>query len=77
MPYTIYRMEVNTIMKIISKIADSYGLYSLHKKYSEEDQFNYVKEEISLLNSDFSKFYKKPALPKIQYEKDKIEENYE
>jgi len=64
-------------MKIISKIADSYGLYSLHKKYSEKDQFNYVEEDVSLLNSDFSKFYKKPILPKLYYEKDKIEKNYE
>ena len=64
-------------MKIISNIADSYGLYTLHKKYSKKDQFNYVEEDVSTLNSDFSKFYKKPTLPKIYYEKDKIEKNYE
>jgi len=64
-------------MKIISKIADSYGLYSLHKKYSEKDQFNYLEEDVSLLNSDVSKFYEKPTLPKLNYEKYKIEKNYE
>ncbi|MBZ9609873.1 alpha/beta hydrolase [Clostridium estertheticum] len=64
-------------MKIISNIADSYGLYSLHKKYSEKDQFNYVEEEVITFNSDFSKFYKKPTIPKIYYEKDKIEKDYE
>ncbi|MBU3093537.1 alpha/beta hydrolase [Clostridium sp. CF011] len=64
-------------MKIISNIADSYGLYSLHKKYSEKDQFNYVEEEVITFNSDFSKFYKKPTIPKLYYEKDKIEKDYE
>jgi len=64
-------------MKIISKIADSCGLYTLHKKYSKKDQFNYVEEDVFTLNSDFSKFYKKPTLPKIHYEKEKIENNYE
>jgi len=64
-------------MKIISNIADSYGLYSLHKKYSKDDQFNYVEEDVSLLNSDFEEFYKKPDLPKIHYKKDKHEKNYE
>lgn len=63
--------------KMISNIADAYGLYSLHKKYSKNDQFNYVEEEVSALNSDFTKFYKKPAIPKIYYEKDKIEKSYE
>ena len=70
-------MEVNNIMKIISKIADTYGLYTMHKKYSEKDQFNYVEGEVSKLNSDFSKFYKAPTLPKIHFEKDKFEKNYE
>jgi len=64
-------------MKIISDIADSYGLYTLHKKYSKEDQFNYVEEDVTKSNSDFLKFYKKPTLPKIHYEKVKIEKNYE
>lgn len=64
-------------MKIISNIADSYGLYNLHKKYSEEDQFNYVEEDVSTLISDFSKFYKKPNLPRIYYEKFNVEKNYE
>ena len=43
--------------KIISNIADTYELYSLHKKYSKNDQFNYTEEKVSALNSDFSKFY--------------------
>ena len=64
-------------MKIISDIADSYGLYTLHKKYSKEDQFNYVEEDVFTLNSDFSEFYKKPTLPKVNYEKDKIDNSYE
>jgi hypothetical protein len=64
-------------MKIISDIADSYGLYTLHKKYSKKDQFNYVEEDVTTLSSDFSKFYKKPTLIKIHYEKDKIEKSYE
>ena len=63
--------------KIIANIADSYGLYSLHKKYSENDQFNYDEEEVITLNSDLSKFYSKPTIPKIHYEKEKIEKNYE
>ena len=63
--------------KILSNIADSYGLYSLHKKYSKNDQFNYMEEEVSELNSDFSKFYNKPVLPKVYYQKDKIENDYE
>jgi len=63
--------------KIISNIADSYGLYNLHKKYSKNDQFNYVEKEVVTLNSDFSKFYNKPALPKIYYEEEKIEKSYE
>lgn len=61
---------------IISNIADSYGLYTLHKKYSKEDQFNYVEKEVFTLNNDFLNFYKKPILPKIDYEKYKIENNY-
>ena len=64
-------------MKIISDIADSYGLYTLHKKYSKKDLFNYVEEDVTTLNSDFSKFYKKPTLPEVYYEKNKIEKSYE
>ena len=74
---TFLHQEVNIIMKIISNIADSYGLYNLHKKYSEKDQFNYAEEEVSKLISDFSIFYKKPDLPEIYYEKDKVEKSYE
>ena len=64
-------------MKIISNIADSYGLYTLHKKYSKKNQFNYVEEDVSTLNSEFSEFYKGPSIPKIFYEKDKIQKGYE
>jgi len=64
-------------MKIIADIADSYGLYTLHKKYSKKDQFNYLEEDVTTLNSDLLEFYKNPILPKIHYEKDKIENNYE
>lgn len=64
-------------MKIISDIADSYGLYALHKKYSKKDQFNYEEEDAFTLNSDFSEFYKKPTLPNIHNEKEKIEKNYQ
>ena len=65
------------MMKIVSEIADIYGLHDLHKKYSKKDQFNYVDKEVTELNSDFLKFYNKPALPKIYSEKDKIEKSYE
>ena len=58
------------MMKIVSEIADIYGLHDLHKKYSKKDQFNYVDKEVTELNSDFLKFYNKPALPKIYSEKD-------
>ena len=63
--------------KIISNAADKYGLYSLHKKYSKSDQFSFVEDEVSALNSGFSKFYKKPILPKIHYEKEIIEKSFE
>ncbi|MBF8982616.1 alpha/beta hydrolase [Lutibacter sp. B2] len=63
--------------KVISNIADSYGLHSLHREYSENDQFKYVEEEVTKLNSDFLKFYNKPILPKIYFEKDKMENSYE
>jgi hypothetical protein len=63
--------------KIISNLADSYGLYSLHRIYSKNDQFKYVEEEASELNSDFFRFYNKPTLPKIHFQKDIIENGYE
>lgn len=58
--------------KIISSIADSYGLHSLHKMYSKDDQFNYMEKEIRQLNCGFLEFYNKPSLPKIYYEKGKM-----
>lgn len=63
--------------KVISNIADSYGLHSLHREYSKKDHFKYVEEEVSKLNSDFWKFYDKPNLPEVYLEKDKIENSYE
>lgn len=63
--------------KIISSIGDSYGLYSLHKKYSMNNQFNYLEEEVSVLNSDFSKFYNKPFLPQVYFDNKKLEMGYE
>jgi hypothetical protein len=63
--------------KIISSIADGYGLYRLHRMYSKNDQFKYMEEEVHALNSDFSKFYKKPALTIISYAKGKNAESYE
>lgn len=65
------------MIKILSNIADNYALNNFHKKYSKKDQFNYDEEEVNKLNSNFSKFYKKPKLPNIHYEKDTTENNYE
>lgn len=58
----------DSLKRIISNIADSYGLYDLHKKFSKEDLFRYVKEEVAALNADFAEFYTKPALPVVSYE---------
>lgn len=63
--------------KVISNIADNYGLHSLHREYSKNDQFKYVEEEVSKLNSDFFEFYDKPLLPEIYFDKYKFENNYE
>ena len=63
--------------RIISNIADSYGLYDLHKKFSKEDLFRYVEEEVTALNSDFEEFYTKPALPVVKYENVITEKRYE
>jgi len=63
------------LKKIIAKIADSYGLYDLHKKYSKNDQFSYLEKEVSALNSDLN-FYAKPFLPEIDFEEKSQEENY-
>lgn len=61
---------------IISKVADGYGLYSLHKEYSKVDQFCYNQDEVSTLNSDYKKFYTKPFLPEVYFEESKIEKGY-
>lgn len=70
-------MGCDVLRKIISDISDRYGLYSLHKEYSEKDQFKYLEEEVYALNSDFWGFYNKPSLPKVHFEKHRLENNYE
>ena len=62
--------------RIIANIADSYGLHDLHKKYSNNDQFSYVEEEVSEFNSDYLKFYEKPLLPQIYFEEKSQEKGY-
>ncbi len=58
--------------KIISSIADSYGLYDLHKKYSKVNQFYYDKNEVYKLIGDYEKFYFKPDLPEVKLENGKL-----
>ncbi|MDP4147251.1 MAG: alpha/beta hydrolase [Bacillota bacterium] len=58
---------------IIAKIADSYGLNSLHKEYSKSDQFYFDEDEVFKLNSDYNKFYAKPSLPVIHFQGSKLE----
>lgn len=58
--------------KIISSIADSYGLYDLNKKYSKNNQFYYDENEAYKLIGDYEKFYFKPDLPKIKLENGKL-----
>lgn len=54
--------------KIISSIADSYGLHNLNKTYSKINQFYYDEKEVAKLIGDYQKFYLKPDLPKIKLE---------
>lgn len=63
--------------KIISNIADSYGLRSIHKEYSKEDQFSFVEDEVYKLNDDYFEFYKNPIKPKIYFKSDNLGEVYE
>lgn len=58
--------------KIISSIADSYGLYDLNKKYSKINQFYYDENESYKLIGDYEKFYFKPNLPKVKLEDGKL-----
>ena len=58
--------------KIISYIADSYGLYDLHKKHSKSNQFYYDENEVIKLTEDYQKFYFEPILPEIQFENNKL-----
>lgn len=60
--------------KVIAAMADNYGLYDLHRKYSTIDQFYYDEDEVIQLNQDYSKFYFRPMLPELQFE-DKIKQN--
>lgn len=62
--------------RIIANIADSYGLFGLHKEYSKNDQFDYKEAEVSELNSDYLKFYAKPFLPQIHFEEESQEKDY-
>lgn len=61
-----------TLKKIISSIADSYGLWDLNKTYSKINQFHYDEIEIAKLIGDYQKFYFKPDLPKIKFENNRI-----
>ncbi len=63
-------------MKIVSKIADSYGLHELYKKFNEKNQFYYDKNEVEKFNGDYSKFYAKPSFPKICFEEGNVKGNY-
>lgn len=58
--------------KIISIIADSYGLYDLNKKHSKISQFYYNENEVINLIEDYEKFYFEPYLPEIKFENSKI-----
>ncbi|MBD7911634.1 alpha/beta hydrolase [Clostridium cibarium] len=62
--------------KLISNLGDHYGLYDLHKDYSKTDQFFYNEKEVIELNSDDSKVYFEPKLPKIEFENSFEENNY-
>lgn len=58
--------------KIISSIADSYGLYDLNKKHSKINQFYYDENEANNLIGDYQTFYFKPNLPEIKFENNKL-----
>lgn len=62
--------------KIIANIADTYGIYDLHKEYSKNDQFSYKEEEVELLNSESSSFYSKPYLPQIEFKVENQDKEY-
>lgn len=61
---------------IIAKIADGYGLNSLHKQYSKNDQFSFDKNEVCILNSEYTNFYTKPSLPEIYFGESEFEKGY-
>ena len=62
--------------RIIANISDSYGLHDLHKKFSKEDQFNYVEKEVLEFNRNFLNFYAKPALPQMYFIEESQEKEY-
>jgi esterase/lipase len=62
------------MIKLMAKIADCYGLYDLHKSYTNKDQFYYDKSKISKLNKDF---YTRPDIPELKFEKSSSSDNYE
>ena len=64
------------MMKILSEIADSYGLHELHKKFNENNQFYYGKNEVEKFKGDYSKFYAKPSLPKTYFEQENVKGDY-
>ena len=58
--------------KIISCIADSYGLCDLNKTYSKINQFYYDENEVAKLIGNYQKFYFKPDSPEIKFEKGRL-----
>lgn len=61
---------------IIAKIADDYGLHSLHKEYSKSDQFYFDNDEVTTLICDYNRFYTKPSMPEIYFQESKFEKGY-
>jgi len=73
--FLAYNLGANVMMKILSEMADSYGLHELHKKFNENNQFYYDKNEVEKFNGDYSKFYAKPSFPKICFEEEDVNGN--
>src|SRR5690242_3410649 len=62
----------NFLKKMISFLADSYGLYDLNKIHSKINEFHYDENEVDKLIMDYEKFYFKPNLPEVNIENDKL-----
>lgn len=59
--------------KLLASLADSYGLYRLHKNYSNTTHFYYNKTDIINLNkNDLITNYDTKTLPEIKYENNKL-----